>query len=66
MMSRDDKASLREISKRLGRRNLSDYRAKYDDFPEPVEVVNSRRKYWSEREVRQWFISKNLHVRRSR
>lgn len=65
-MSNSDKMSLREIAKRLGRSNLSDYRAKYDDFPDPVEEVNARRKYWSEQEVRDWFASKGLHVRRSR
>ena len=65
-MTDKDKASLREMSKRLGRSNLSDYRAKYDDFPDPVETINSRRMFWSEQEVREWFASKGLRVRKPR
>lgn len=63
MTEDSDKASLREIARRIGRRNLSDYRAKYPDFPEPIEVVNSRRMFWSETEVRNWFEDRNLFVR---
>lgn len=63
MSERSDKASLREIAKRLGRSNLSDYKAKYPDFPQPVEVINSRRMLWSEQQVREWFAKKSLRVR---